>query len=355
MPRYRLDIEYDGTGFSGWQRQAGQPSVQEAIETAIAGFCGEDVRIRGAGRTDAGVHALGQVAHVDLERDWPANKVMGALNARTHQLAESWRDAEHRKFAEEMARTSKTLSRFVQMSNEHAAFLVKKAGHVEAYARFLDEFKVEPVHVEFSCVSYRWGYAGTADLWVNIRRPFHGQPAGLWLVDLKTSLTSRPSAFYRDHVLHTWGFADKWPYGRAVTLMGPAGAGQLTKMVNQILISTMMIGVCEALLYGYKAGLDLETVMQSVSTGAAGSWSLSNLGPRMMANNFDPGFVVEHFIKDMGIALAESRRMGLSLPGLALAEQLYQSVKAKGWGRNGTHALMLALAEMSGIDWPNRK
>ena len=116
----------------------------------------------------------------------------------------------------------------------------------------------------------------------------------------------------------------------------------------------MMIGVCEALLYGYKAGLDLETVMKSVSTGAAGSWSLSNLGPRIMVNNFDPGFFVEHFIKDMGIALAESRKMGLSMPGLALAEQLYQSVKGKGWGRNGTHALMLALAEMSGVDWNNR-
>lgn len=142
--------------------------------------------------------------------------------------------------------------------------------------------------------------------------------------------------------------------GKTIVHQGPAGAGQHTKMVNQTLISTMMVGVCEALLYGYKAGLDLETVMKSVSTGAAGSWSLSNLGPRIMANNFDPGFFVEHFIKDMGIALAESRRMGLSMPGLALAEQLYQSVKAKGWGKNGTHALMLALAEMSGVDWPNR-
>lgn len=142
--------------------------------------------------------------------------------------------------------------------------------------------------------------------------------------------------------------------GKTIIHQGPAGAGQHTKMVNQILISTMMIGVCEALLYGYKAGLDLETVMKSVSTGAAGSWSLSNLGPRIMANNFDPGFFVEHFIKDMGIALAESRRMGLSMPGLALAEQLYQSVKAKGWGRNGTHALMLTLAELSGVDWTKR-
>lgn len=143
--------------------------------------------------------------------------------------------------------------------------------------------------------------------------------------------------------------------GKTIVHQGGPGSGQHTKMVNQILISTGMIGVCEALLYGYKAGLDLPTVLQSVGPGAAGSWSLTNLGPRMMNNNFDPGFFVEHFIKDMGIAITESKRMGLSLPGLALAEQLYLSVKAKGWGRNGTHALLLALSEMSGIDWRNRK
>ncbi|HVJ67577.1 MAG TPA: NAD(P)-dependent oxidoreductase, partial [Caulifigura sp.] len=143
--------------------------------------------------------------------------------------------------------------------------------------------------------------------------------------------------------------------GKTIVHQGAAGAGQHTKMVNQILISTTMIGLCEALLYGYKSGLDLETVFKSVSTGAAGSKSLDNLGPRILANNFDPGFYVEHFIKDMGIALAEAKKMGLSLPGLALAEQLYLSVKAKGWGRNGTHALMLALAEMSGVDWKGRK
>ncbi len=142
--------------------------------------------------------------------------------------------------------------------------------------------------------------------------------------------------------------------GKTIVHQGAAGAGQHTKMVNQVLISTMMIGVCEALIYGYRAGLDLETVLKSVGSGAAGSWSLTNLGPRIIANNFDPGFYVEHFIKDMGIALAESRRMGLSLPGLALAEQLYRAVQAQGWGRNGTHALTLALAAMSGIDWCER-
>jgi len=142
--------------------------------------------------------------------------------------------------------------------------------------------------------------------------------------------------------------------GKTIVHQGPPGAGQHTKMVNQILIATGMIGVCEALLYGYKAGLDLETVMQSVASGAAGSWSLSNLGTRMIAGNFDPGFFVEHFIKDMGIALNESKRMGLSLPGLALAHQLYLAVKAQGHGRDGTHALMLALAKLSDVDWEKR-
>ena len=142
--------------------------------------------------------------------------------------------------------------------------------------------------------------------------------------------------------------------GKTIVHQGPAGAGQHTKMVNQTLIATMMVGVCEGLLYGYKAGLDLETVMQSVASGAAGSWSLSNLGPRIIDGNFDPGFFVEHFIKDMGIALAESKRMDLSLPGLALAHALYVALKAQGHGRDGTHALQLALASLSGIDWKNR-
>ena len=108
------------------------------------------------------------------------------------------------------------------------------------------------------------------------------------------------------------------------------------------------------MLYGYKAGLDLPTVLKSVGSGAAGSWSLNNLGPRIMDNNFDPGFMVEHFIKDMGIALSEAKTMGLCLPGLALANQLYVSVQAQGLGRHGTHALELALAKMAGIDWKAR-
>ena len=142
--------------------------------------------------------------------------------------------------------------------------------------------------------------------------------------------------------------------GQTIVYQGPAGAGQHTKMVNQILIATNMIGVCEALLYAYRAGLDLETVMRSVSQGAAGSWSLSNLGPRIIDDQFDPGFFVNHFIKDMGIALAEANRMDLSLPGLALAHQLYRAVKAQGDGQLGTHALQKAIARLSGIEWTDR-
>src|SRR5215469_1063664 len=138
--------------------------------------------------------------------------------------------------------------------------------------------------------------------------------------------------------------------GKTIVHQGPAGAGQHTKMVNQVLIATNMIGVCEALLYGHKAGLDLKTVLQSVGGGGAASWSLNNLGPRIMDRNFEPGFFVEHFIKDMGIALDEAKRMNLSLPGLALANQLYLAVRAQGYGKKGTHALMLALEHLSGIN-----
>jgi 3-hydroxyisobutyrate dehydrogenase len=137
--------------------------------------------------------------------------------------------------------------------------------------------------------------------------------------------------------------------GKTIVLQGEAGAGQHTKMVNQILIATGMIGVCEALLYGYQAGLDLPTVLQSVGGGAAASWSLLNYGPRIMNRNFEPGFYVEHFIKDMGLALDEARKLNISLPGLALAEQLYIALRAQGHGKSGTQALMLALEQLSGI------
>jgi 3-hydroxyisobutyrate dehydrogenase len=137
--------------------------------------------------------------------------------------------------------------------------------------------------------------------------------------------------------------------GKTIIHQGPAGAGQHTKMVNQILISGTMIALCEALLYGHKAGLSMETVMKSVSVGAAGSKALEVLGPRVLKGDFEPGFYVEHFIKDMGIALSEAERMNLSLPGLGLVKQLYESVRALGYGRKGTQALYLALEAMNGV------
>jgi 3-hydroxyisobutyrate dehydrogenase len=143
--------------------------------------------------------------------------------------------------------------------------------------------------------------------------------------------------------------------GKTFVRQGGPGAGQHAKMVNQVLIATNMIGVCEALLYAYKAGLDLGAVMQSVASGAAGSWSLSNLGTRIIANDFAAGFFVEHFVKDLGIALAEAKRMGLCLPGLALANQLYLSLMAHGRGRDGTQALHLTLSAMSNVNWPARE
>jgi 3-hydroxyisobutyrate dehydrogenase len=141
--------------------------------------------------------------------------------------------------------------------------------------------------------------------------------------------------------------------GRTIKLMGGPGAGQHTKMVNQIAIASGMIALCEALLYGHRAGLDLEQTIATIESGAAGSWSLSNYGPRILRGDFEPGFKIDHFVKDLGIALAEARRMKLSLPGTALAEQLYVAAQGQGLGQKGTHALSVALGRLSGGDWPS--
>lgn len=135
--------------------------------------------------------------------------------------------------------------------------------------------------------------------------------------------------------------------GKHIVYQGGPGSGQHAKMCNQIVIAGTMIGVCESLLYGYKAGLDLETMLKAIGSGAAACWTLDNLAPRMLKRNFDPGFFVDHFVKDMGIALDEAKAMNISLPGLALVHQLYLAVQAKGYGKRGTHALLLALEQMS--------
>lgn len=127
--------------------------------------------------------------------------------------------------------------------------------------------------------------------------------------------------------------------GKNIALMGGPGAGQDTKMVNQIHIASTMVGLVESLLYAHKAGLKMEEVIGLIEKGAAGSWSLSNYGPRIAKGNFDPGFFVKHFVKDMGIALKEARRMNLSLPGLAMAQQFYIAAMAQGMENLGTHSL----------------
>jgi 3-hydroxyisobutyrate dehydrogenase len=139
--------------------------------------------------------------------------------------------------------------------------------------------------------------------------------------------------------------------GKTIVHQGGAGAGQHAKLCNQIVITGTMIGVCESLLYAYKAGLNLDTLLQSIRGGSAACWTLDNLVPRILKNNYDPGFFVDHFVKDMGLALEEARRMELKLPGLELAHSLYRHVQALGYGRKGTHALMLALAEMSKVEF----
>ena len=135
--------------------------------------------------------------------------------------------------------------------------------------------------------------------------------------------------------------------GRTIVHEGGPGSGQHTKMCNQIVIAGTMIGVCESLVYGYRAGLDLETMLQSIRGGAAGCWALDNVAPRVLKKDFAPGFMVDHFIKDMGIALQEAARMRLALPGLALVHQLYVATAAQGHGRSGTHALFLGVEAVS--------
>lgn len=130
-------------------------------------------------------------------------------------------------------------------------------------------------------------------------------------------------------------------FGGNIVYQGPAGSGQHTKMCNQIIIASNMMGVSESLIYALKAGLDPETVLLSISSGAAGSWSLSNLAPKMISRNFEPGFYIKHFIKDMRIALEEAELMGLELPALRLSLSLFENLAEKGYEDKGTQALIV--------------
>lgn len=138
--------------------------------------------------------------------------------------------------------------------------------------------------------------------------------------------------------------------GGNIRHMGESGAGQHTKMSNQILIAGTMIGVVESLLYAYRAGMDPDAIIDVIGSGAASSWSINNLGRRIAKGDFDPGFFIKHFVKDMGIALEEARAMNLSLPGLALANQFYISAQAMGLEDLGTQGLYKVFAQMNNID-----
>lgn len=127
--------------------------------------------------------------------------------------------------------------------------------------------------------------------------------------------------------------------GSQIVYQGKSGSGQHTKMCNQIAIATNMIGVCEALIYARKADLNPERLLQSIANGAAGSWSLHHLAPKMMKGNDEPGFFIKHFVKDMGIALESAKEMGLDLPGLQLAKEMYDKLLEAGYGEKGTQAL----------------
>lgn len=131
--------------------------------------------------------------------------------------------------------------------------------------------------------------------------------------------------------------------GKSINYMGKAGMGQHTKMCNQIVISGTMIGVSEALVYGKKAGLDVPAMIDAIRPGAAGCWTLDNLAPRVVKNDFAPGFMIDHFIKDMKIALEESKAMNIELKGLALVEKLYEKLQEEGYGKDGTQALVKAV------------
>eukprot|EP00172_Hildenbrandia_rubra_P000132 Plantae.Rhodophyta-Hildenbrandia_rubra.ctg10605.p2 GENE.Plantae.Rhodophyta-Hildenbrandia_rubra.ctg10605~~Plantae.Rhodophyta-Hildenbrandia_rubra.ctg10605.p2 ORF type:complete len:287 (+),score=51.95 Plantae.Rhodophyta-Hildenbrandia_rubra.ctg10605:46-861(+) len=141
-------------------------------------------------------------------------------------------------------------------------------------------------------------------------------------------------------------------FGKTVNVFGEAGAGQHCKMANQVTIASTMLGMCEGLLYAHKAGLDLEKYLEAIGGGGAGSFSIKSYAPRILKRDMEPGFYVEHFVKDLGIALNACKDLDISLPGLAQAQQLYVSLKANGNGRMGTQALILTLERMNGCELP---
>jgi len=151
----------------------------------------------------------------------------------------------------------------------------------------------------------------------------------------------------KDDVDHVRPLLDM--YSAQVELMGAAGAGQHAKAANQIMIANNLFGVCEALIYGQKSGLNLDQMVQLLSKGAAGSFQLSGLAPRILARNLEPGFYVEHFVKDLGIALAECKNMGIALPGMSQSAQFFNAYVAQGGAKKGTHGLIEVLEGLNNM------
>lgn len=177
----------------------------------------------------------------------------------------------------------------------------------------------------------------------SVDAPVSGGDVGAREGTLAIMAGADPSAFERVEPLFSI-------MGKNVRLMGGPGKGQHTKMCNQILIAGTMIGVVESLLYAFKAGMDQQEVIEVIGKGAAGSWSINQLGPRIAEGNYDPGFFIKHFVKDMRIALDEARRMQLALPGLALAEQFYTAAISLGYEELGTQGLYKVFEKMNGAD-----
>ncbi len=162
--------------------------------------------------------------------------------------------------------------------------------------------------------------------------PVSGGDVGAREARLVIMVGGEPAAFERARPLFAL-------LGKNVALQGPAGAGQHCKMANQIACAVGMVAWCEALAYALKAGLDPARVHGSISGGAAGSWALTNLGPRALSGDFAPGFYVKHIRKDIGIAIASAQELGLDLPGLECARRLYDRVAERGWEEFGTQVL----------------
>lgn len=144
-------------------------------------------------------------------------------------------------------------------------------------------------------------------------------------------------------------------FASTVNHFGAAGLGQHCKMANQITIACSMLGMCEGLVYAHKANLDLATYIDAIRGGGAGSFSVESYAPRILKRDMEPGFYVEHFVKDLGIALNACRDLKLALPGLAIAQQLYVSLTAHGDGKLGTQALIVALERMNNVTLPTSK